>query len=283
MTMQTLALFVLVALAIGGVAWVFIYPILSGERKAEKRQRERRARGAGRARAAAATPPEVAPRAGRGDAEGARASAARSRRACRLPMRIAQAGLTWSKRQFIMIVGAASAWSLFVAGLHGRRRPAAGARRRLCRRLRPAALAAVVPQEAPRDEVPRTIFPTRVDVIVRGIKAGLPLLDCLRIIAHEAPEPVKSEFRTIVETQPIGMPLGEACAKLYERMPLPEANFFAIVIVDPAEGRRQPVRGARQPVARAARPQEDEGQDPGDVDGGKASAVIIGCAAARGR
>ena len=26
------------------------------------------------------------------------------------------------------------------------------------------------------------------------------------------------------------MPLGEACAKLYERMPLPEANFFGIVI-----------------------------------------------------
>ena len=50
------------------------------------------------------------------------------------------------------------------------------------------------------------------------------------MIAIEAPEPVKREFRTIVETQAIGMPLGEACAKLYERMPLPEANFFGIVI-----------------------------------------------------
>ena len=73
-------------------------------------------------------------------------------------------------------------------------------------------------------------FPDAVDVIVRGIKAGLPLLDSLKIIADEAPEPVKSEFRAIVETQTIGMPLGEACAKLYERMPLPEANFFGIVI-----------------------------------------------------
>ena len=67
-------------------------------------------------------------------------------------------------------------------------------------------------------------------MIVRGIKAGLPLLDCLKIIALEAQEPVKSEFRPIVETQTIGMPIGEACAKLYERMPLPEANFFGIVI-----------------------------------------------------
>ena len=73
-------------------------------------------------------------------------------------------------------------------------------------------------------------FPDAVDVIVRGIKAGLPLLDSLRVIANDAPEPVRSEFRAIVETQAIGLPLGEACAKLYERMPLPEANFFGIVI-----------------------------------------------------
>ena len=73
-------------------------------------------------------------------------------------------------------------------------------------------------------------FPDAVDVIVRGIKAGLPLLDCLKMIAIEAPEPVSSEFRAILETQAVGMPLGEACGKLYERMPLPEANFFGIVI-----------------------------------------------------
>ncbi len=73
-------------------------------------------------------------------------------------------------------------------------------------------------------------FPDSVDVIVRGIKSGLPLLDSIKIIANEAPEPAKSEFQAIVQTQTIGMPLGEACAKLYERMPLPEANFFGIVI-----------------------------------------------------
>src|SRR6185437_15902785 len=73
-------------------------------------------------------------------------------------------------------------------------------------------------------------FPDAFDVIVRGINAGLPLLDSLKIITVDAPEPCKSEFRAIVETQAIGMPLGEACGKLYERMPLPEANFFGIVI-----------------------------------------------------
>ena len=66
--------------------------------------------------------------------------------------------------------------------------------------------------------------------MVRGVKAGLPLLDCMKMITVEAPEPLKSEFRAIIETQAIGIPLGEACGKLYERMQVPEANFFGIVI-----------------------------------------------------
>ena len=41
---------------------------------------------------------------------------------------------------------------------------------------------------------------------------------------------MRGEFRAIVETQAIGMPIGEACSKLFERIPLPEANFFGIVI-----------------------------------------------------
>jgi tight adherence protein B len=73
-------------------------------------------------------------------------------------------------------------------------------------------------------------FPDAVDVIVRGIKAGLPLLDSIKMIASEADDPIKSEFRGIIETQTVGIPLGDACAKLYERMPVAEANFFGIVI-----------------------------------------------------
>jgi tight adherence protein B len=41
---------------------------------------------------------------------------------------------------------------------------------------------------------------------------------------------VKGEFRTIAESTAVGMTLPDACGKLYDRMPLPEANFFAIVI-----------------------------------------------------
>jgi tight adherence protein B len=73
-------------------------------------------------------------------------------------------------------------------------------------------------------------FPDAVDVIVRGVKAGLPLLESLRVILHDAPEPLKGEMRGILELQAVGVPLGEACGKLYEHIPVAEANFFAIVI-----------------------------------------------------
>jgi tight adherence protein B len=74
------------------------------------------------------------------------------------------------------------------------------------------------------------MFPDAVDVIVRGIKAGLPLLDSLKLIAQDAEEPARSEFRAIIETQTIGMPIGEAVLKLYDSISVPEANFFGIVV-----------------------------------------------------
>jgi tight adherence protein B len=73
-------------------------------------------------------------------------------------------------------------------------------------------------------------FPNAVDVIVRGVKAGLPLADCLRIISLEAQEPVRSEFKVILEDQTLGMPINQAVQRLPERVPLAETNFFAIVL-----------------------------------------------------
>ena len=74
------------------------------------------------------------------------------------------------------------------------------------------------------------LFPNALDIIVRGVKAGLPLGDTLRIVANEAAEPVRSEFRKLVESQALGLPLPEATEKLAERVPVSETNFFSIVI-----------------------------------------------------
>ncbi len=73
-------------------------------------------------------------------------------------------------------------------------------------------------------------FPNAVDVIVRGVKAGLPLNDCLVIIAKESKEPVRGEFAKVVEAQQMGLTMGDAIAKLYDNVPVAETNFFAIVI-----------------------------------------------------
>ncbi|WP_068311799.1 type II secretion system F family protein [Polycladidibacter hongkongensis] len=73
-------------------------------------------------------------------------------------------------------------------------------------------------------------FPGAVEIIVRGVKSGLPLNDCISIIVREANEPVKTEFRKIIETQQMGVSLSEAIQSLPKRVPLAEANFFAIVI-----------------------------------------------------
>ncbi|MBX3445920.1 MAG: type II secretion system F family protein [Parvibaculaceae bacterium] len=73
-------------------------------------------------------------------------------------------------------------------------------------------------------------FANSIDVIVRGVKSGLPVNDCLKLIAAEAPEPVRTEFQGLVEAQRVGVTLEQGLEKIYERMPLPEVNFFMIVL-----------------------------------------------------
>ena len=222
--MQAIALFFLAAVAVGGVAWVFLYPILSGEKKAEQRM----------ANVAKSEPVNVSRRQPKSRREAIEIALKefeqRHKKSKSMPLaaRISQAGLTWSKRQFFLI-SAGIAVVMFLLGIL----TGAGL-------LVGVALAFTgafgIPRwllsylKKRRESKFLNSFPDAIDIIVRGAKAGLPLLDCLKIICMESQEPVRSEFRTIVETQAVGVPLGEACGKLYERMPLPEANFFGIVV-----------------------------------------------------
>ena len=225
MNTQALALAFLAATAIGGVAWVFVYPSLSGEKKAEAR-RSSVARPEPAARQA-----DKNQRSRREQVEGTlkELDARRQKdKKVALSTRISQAGLSWSTQKFWIISGvlAAVAFMLtFVAG--------GGP-------LGSVGLAFAAGFGLPRwilnflKKRRETAFlkalPDAVDVIVRGIKAGLPLFESIKVVAADAPEPLKGEFLAIIETQTIGIPLGEACARLFERMPLPEANFFGIVI-----------------------------------------------------
>ena len=223
--MQALALAFLATTTVGGLAWVFLYPALSGERKAEHR------RAAVAKSEPAARQADKTQRSRREQVEGSlKDLEARRQKEKKIPLssRLTQAGLTLTVKKFMMISGVLAAASFAIAMLAGG-----------------GLLAAVGLAFAAGFGLPRwslsylktrrekaflKALPDAVDVIVRGIKAGLPLFESIKVVASDAPEPLKGEFLAIIETQAIGMPLGDACARLFERMPVPEANFFGIVI-----------------------------------------------------
>ena len=224
MDMTALATMMLAAISAGGVAYVFLYPLLSGEKRAEKRQKllvgtpERRLErggGANRREQVAQSLKDLEQR-------------EKSRHKITLEARMAHAGLSWTKQRFYIV----SAIGGVVLGF-------------LLLTLTGSLPVAVAGLFAGGLGVPRWLLsfrkkrriaryleelPNAMDVIVRGIKSGLPIGDCLRIIATEAQEPVRSEFRFLVEQQTLGISVSDAVAKLPERVPVPESNFFAIVI-----------------------------------------------------
>lgn len=69
-----------------------------------------------------------------------------------------------------------------------------------------------------------------VDVMVRGLKAGLPLSDAMRVIATEAAPPVGPEFMQVVEGQRVGISIDQGLERMFERIPLPEVSFLGIVV-----------------------------------------------------
>jgi tight adherence protein B len=73
-------------------------------------------------------------------------------------------------------------------------------------------------------------LPNSIDVITRGMKSGLPLGECLQVIARESTQPLAGEFQEVVEQQRVGVSLSEALERLAIRMPLPEVKFLTIVI-----------------------------------------------------
>lgn len=226
MNIQVLALAFLATAAVGGIAWVFLYPLLSGERKAEGRRAS-----ISRADAPAAKQSEKSQRSRREQVETSLKDLdARRQREKSVPLnvRLSQAGLDWTPQKF-WIVSAVVAGVLFAAAMFvgGGLLGAAGLAFAGGFGLPRWALGFL---KSRRENKFLAALPDAVDVIVRGIKAGLPLFESIKVVAADSPEPLRSEFLAIIETQAIGMPLGEACSRLYERMPLPEANFFGIVI-----------------------------------------------------
>ena len=73
-------------------------------------------------------------------------------------------------------------------------------------------------------------FADAIDVVVRGVKSGLPVGECQSIVGREVPDPVGEEFRLMVEGEKIGITLEEVMRRALERMPSAEFKFFAVVL-----------------------------------------------------
>ncbi len=225
MKMQSLALAFLAATTIGGVAWVFLYPYLSGEKKAESR------------RASVAKPEPAArqvdktQRSRREQVETSLKDLETRRqkeKSVPLSVRLTQAGLHWTTQKFWIFSGVLGVVVFAAATVLGGGLLGAGGLSFAAGFGLPRWGLSFLKKR--REQAFLKALPDAVDVIVRGIKAGLPLFESIKVVAADAPEPLKGEFLAIIETQAIGMPLGDACARLFERMPVPEANFFGIVI-----------------------------------------------------
>jgi tight adherence protein B len=225
MIFRMLALAILAAFSVGGLGFALIYPLLSGERKAEKRQAAFTSgptrKGADRVAEAAARRKQIA--------DSVKEIEARSsRKRVTIDNMLTRAGLNLSTPQFLIFATLAGLifgtltffldgnpyMALAVTLVGGAGLPVWVLKFLAARRLKKFT----------------DLFPDAIDIIVRGVKAGLPLGDCLHIISAEMAEPVRTEFRLIVEAQTMGLSVAESVDRLVARVPISETSFFSIVI-----------------------------------------------------
>ena len=121
-----------------------------------------------------------------------------------------------------------------------------------------------------------SLFADALDVIIRGVKSGLPVPECISVIGREMPDPVGAEFRLISEGTRLGMTLEETLERAVNRVPTPELRFFAIVLMIQRQtgGNLADTLGKLSDVLRGRKKMRDKIQAMSSE--AKASAGIIG-------
>ncbi|MES0880401.1 type II secretion system F family protein [Roseibium sp. SCP14] len=226
-----IAVAVLVMLAVGGIIFSLFQPALSGTKQRDKRMQAVAARPQSDGQRKELRDNDRRKRSIQDqlkDFEERQKAKHDKQHKVSLKVRMEQAGLAWEMKHFVifsaiscvifLIVGYVASGNVLVAGGLGFA-GALGFPRWYVSSKRKRRFNAFLEE-----------LPNGVDIIVRGVKAGLPLSDCIKVVAKEAREPVATEFRKITETQVMGISLADAVARLPDRVPVAEANFFAIVV-----------------------------------------------------
>lgn len=218
---------ILFALAFAGAVYALLHPYISGERQKDKRLQDVTSQQ--RRRGPAAADPTSSRKRSVADSLKDIEDRQKAKETLTMRTRLQRAGLELSPRDFYLL----SAIAGLVIG--GASQVFVGAP------LQAAAVIAFIGALGlPRFILARMTkkrqqkflgeLANGIDVIVRGVKSGLPLNECLQVVARESPDPLGSEFREVVEQQRLGVPIGEGLERMCERMPLAEVRFLAIVV-----------------------------------------------------
>jgi tight adherence protein B len=222
------------ALAVSAVVFIVLNPYLSGERQKEERYRVVTENRAARSAAAASSSEGVAAHRRKAVADTLKELEARQKAAEKLTLRLRmqRAGLNITPKVYWL---ASVLCGLTLAFAINMTLPPSGSRQFI------AIAAAIVGTFG----IPRLVLSrmgkrrqakfvgelaNAIEIVVRGVKSGLPLNECLSTIANESAQPLAGEFREVVEQQRIGVSLAEALQRLTTRMPLAEVKFLTIVI-----------------------------------------------------
>ena len=73
-------------------------------------------------------------------------------------------------------------------------------------------------------------FPDGIELLVRGLRSGLPVAETLQVVAEEVPGPVGIEFKGVVERIKIGKTMEDSLQESGDRLGIPEFNFFTITL-----------------------------------------------------
>lgn len=235
MTMTMLLLIVLVAISAGSLAYVFLFPQIETEKKTATRvnrvkaaETDRINMKAARDRLQETTKRRKSTQDMLKELEKKQSEKAKKRNNASVKSLILQANLSISPSRLYLISAGLSVFAALVALLYDMPLLVAlgigfigilGAPRWVLRFLVKRRQTKFLEE-----------FPNALDVMCRSIRSGLPLNEAVRLIASDGQEPVKTEFRRVVDSQQVGMSLPEAIERMTLTMPLPEVSFFGIVI-----------------------------------------------------
>ncbi|MGL4092427.1 type II secretion system F family protein [Agrobacterium cavarae] len=240
MTMTMLLLIVLVAVSAGSLAYVFLFPQIETEKKTATRvnrvkaaETDRINMKAARDRLQETTKRRKSTQDMLKELEKKQSEKAKKRNNASVKSLILQANLSISPSRLYLISAGLSVFAALVALLYDMPLLVAlgigfigvlGAPRWVLRFLVKRRQTKFLEE-----------FPNALDVMCRSIRSGLPLNEAVRLIASDGQEPVKTEFRRVVDSQQVGMSLPEAIERMTLTMPLPEVSFFGIVIAMQAQ------------------------------------------------